>query len=92
MNMAQIDRCSQLCQLLYLVDFSINPDDCNSTSNIICLEAGLSPGFLAEWWKWPSSTPVPSSLGYLPRVENPDQNKTSSLLFSMIFKITDKAT
>ena len=35
-----------------------------------CRRAGLSPGFLALWWKLPRSTPVPSSLGYLPRAEN----------------------
>ena len=37
---------------------------------ISTIETGLSLGFLAEWWKWPSRTPVPSSLGYLPRVES----------------------
>ena len=34
------------------------------------LMPGLSPGFLAERWKWPSITPVPGSLGYLQHMEN----------------------
>ena len=40
------------------------------TLNFLSENAGLSLEFLAEWWKWPGSSPVPSSLGNLPRLEN----------------------
>ena len=56
------------------------------------IKAGLSQGFLVEWWKWPNSTPIPRPLGCLPRAEKWIKNITSSFLFSMVFEIADKAT
>ena len=44
---------------------------------IVMSTPGLSPGFLAIMWKWPSSTPVPRLLTTCGKSE---QNKTSSAL------------
>ena len=51
-------------------EYNSSKQDETMDSDVYMDIINMSPGFLAEWWKWPSSTSVPGLLGYCPRVEN----------------------